>query len=450
MKLRTLLLLSILLAAFPPRTAYADSLTLRNVQVVDDHISAEVTVRAMGTAKPYLRLESLGKNLVAEVVRAPQEILLLVDTSGLCTKYQIGSVVQQWTAKLKSELPSSSRMSLAGFHRGSIEIAAIAQPLNAIDPEAIHCDAKAVSSSPDKALRQLLERDPDPGMARSVWILSSGNLFLSKETLEALKQDQTELAIFVYNPFLMNSLKGVLESLSQNLGTNLFSAGTLPTEASDLPIRFYGFEGNLPSGLQGTHSLSAHVKKGDQALKSAPLTFKAGAAKPPSAIATLLSYLLPIAGLVLIAYALYRLVRYFLPRSCRSCGHRIRYRDRSCAFCFSRNGAYLICSNPLGDKQPVVRPLVRAVDEPEIAIGTHRKSRLRCLRARGEKRKAYFTLRRLELDGGLAYRLEATRTPVFVNGVPVYASRHLASGDRICVERSRFTFVLSEGNSNAS
>lgn len=435
MTLRARIFWMVVFSLIPTRTGYAAaSVSLKQLELEQGKLSGRVSVHSAGRARPVLTNLTNGSDLRTQTEIAPIDFWLMLDSSALCAKYQMDQTALAWISALRSELPAASRISVVSYHRGSLELLMARQPVGEAKSVRLRCDSHAVSAEPDKALAHFLAAETTPNLPRVIWIASSGNASVTATTLQKLKSTGADVSFLLYHPTLAATLQPVLERFRAALGT-AFHAEVLAPQATDLPSRVYQVRAPAPEGA--TLSFQAKVMVGDQVAKSTALTLNGNAPTDSRLLHWALGITLGLAGL----FALFQIIRYYCPRHCRDCGHRQRFGDVSCAFCFAPTGAYLVQDNPLGSEAAITRPLVRAVDQSVIAIGSHRRSALRCLRAPKEKRQKYFAVHR---DGN-AYRLLPGALPVRVNGIPVRRERILGSGDEIQVSKTRIRFLQNGG-----
>ncbi len=420
----------------PARTGYAaPSVALKHLELERGKLSGLVNVQSAGRARPVLSSLTHGTDLRTQSEIAPVDFWLLFDSSALCAKYQMDQTALAWLSTLKSELPAASRLSVVSYHRGSLELLLARQPVGEAKSIRLRCDSRAVSAEPDKALAHFLAAETTPELPRVIWIASSGNASISATTLQKLKASGAELSFLLYHASLAATLQPVFERFRASLGP-AFRAEVIAPQATELPARLYRISAIAPEAM--TMSFVVKVPVGDQVIKSGAVTLSG---KAPGDNRILYGTLIALLALGLLFTGI-QTIRYFLPRYCRDCGHRKRFGDATCPFCFAANGAYLVQENPLGAEGPVTRPLVKAVDRAVISIGSHRRSALRCLRSPKERRQKYFALHR----EGETYRLVPAALPVTVNGVPVRRERMIGTGDEIQVAQTRIRFLQNGVN----
>lgn len=427
---RVLVTLIVLTGTLTFRVAFAQepaplSVTLRQLQSSSTLVQAVATVHGAAES-PSLHTVEHGADLRSSAHKEPLDLWLVLDNSALCAKYRADQTLSTWATALARELPAASRVSLLTFRRGAFEMLATQQSLDSLPLGKVHCQVGSVSAEPERALAYMNETEIPPGLSRAVWILSSGNASVSQKTLTKLRENGTELSLIFYNPFVFTALAPLFDSLRATMGEGLFHAQ--PLDSAELPSHTYRLQAALPNGSGNSLALVARVQARDRKAASSVATV----ALPPAAGPSLLHQILVGLAYLLVAlavlYCLYRVVRYYRPRHCAQCSSRLRFSDSTCAFCYEAEGAYLVAAAPLA---------INTLDKEQTQVGTHRRSAIRVLRRVGEKRAVYFRIHRRSES----FRLQTAGLPVYVNGLPVTASRFLASGDRIRVAGAEFKFV---------
>ena len=405
-------------------------------QIADGKVSARATL--IGKTATEISLFSVDKNAVvrSSVRKEPLDLWLLLDNSALCARNQATQTLSQWIGQLGSELPAASRVSLLTFRRGAFETLATQQPVGSLPVSKLRCETSSVSAEPERALAFVNDTDIPAGLSRAVWILSSGNLTASRSTLQRLKESGSHVSIFLYNPVVFPALAPVFDSLRQSLGEELFLAQAV-TAGAPLPSRTVRLEADVPAGISGTGLFQIKAKQGDQSVASNVSSVRLPPARQASQLERTLFWIAVCLGVGLLAYAGLRITRFYRTKYCGQCGNRQRHADAVCGFCFAPEGAYLAVQNPLGGETPTGSPLLAPLHATRTAIGTHRKSALRCLRAVRERRKIFFHVEKQDS----AYQLVPGAVAVFLNGMPVQTPRYLAAGDQILAHGAQFRFV---------
>lgn len=385
-----------------------------------------------------------GESAGATARALPVNLWILFDAAAVCGSRKADSMVAQAIEGAKRMLPQESLLSVVSFTQTTLEIHQENKSVAESGTPTLRCDPKLLSVSYDKPLQRLFERSQGSSLPLVVWVYSAGNLKASPATLQQLAARKAEVHLVLYNPFLDEEVRPVVEAARSVLGDRLqFS---IRKDASAwLPDLRYEIELSAPVSWQG-RSIEARVEGAH------------GAGKSVSAIVPLSiprtaggafwerhrKWILPLAvGLILLGsgYGLYRAYR---PRRCSSCGRLVRRREPHCHFCAAPDEGYLVGPEDAAAKERGVDviPLTKGM----TWLGSHRRSRVKFLRARGERRRVYAAVARERLPGGeLRFRLVPTgAADVLVNGHRLTRDRLLGAGDEITIDRNSFTFITAK------
>lgn len=442
MSYRVWFLVLAILSFLPARTAFASSVLLHSLGASQKEITATATVFAPKETVPSLYSLGSSTALPASVQKQALDLWLLLDSSGLCLRNKAEQQLATWITKMRGELPSQSRVSLLTFHRGALTVIATQQAIGDLPLNKLRCQAGAVSSEPEKALAYVTDTEVPAGLTRVVWVMSSGNVAVSRKQLQSFRETQTELAFFLYHPVVYKALTPLFDSMRSALGESLFYSGVISSDQTDLPARTYSLRAERPQGKNLIAlSLVAQIKEGDNTAKSAVVSLALPSAGKPGILQTVIPFVLGALAAVLFLYGIFRLVRYYRPRYCSSCQHRLRFADASCPFCFEKDGAYLVSENPV-KAIAAVAPLVTPLTASRTRVGTQRRSAVRLLRHPREKRQVFFQIDR---EKG-SFRLKPGTSVVFINEIPVASHRFLASGDSIRVQGTQMKFIKTRSS----
>ncbi len=434
----TLFFLAMLTAASVANAEAPPSLTLKELSAEGSKLTGTVSV--MGdNSTPSFRSIQKNQDLRTSATRLPLDLWILFDNSALCEKHSADRRLSAYLKKLNDEMPSRTRASLLLYRRGALEVLAMQEPIAALQMEKVHCQSDTVSADPEKALQHVLGTSLATGLKREIWILSSGNVGISSATLAKLKEEKSALHLFVYNPAVFGALTSLLDSQRSKMGAEFYSSRLLADESMELPSRTFQLTALVPGDISQKTAFSASLVQDGKAIQSAPISISLA----PDRKAGWLNLLWEAAcyglGLGLGVYLGFKVYRYYCAKYCGQCAVRMRHEDKVCPFCFEKGGAYLVAQSPTG-QEPSLSSLVAPLHDAITSIGTHRKSALRCIRHKGERRQIFFKVQRdvnsfLLLPGAHA---------VFVNGVAVLKGRYLASGDSVQVLGTQFRFIQNE------
>lgn len=406
-------------------------------------VVTRTTVSGVGfSAKDTGRNRSLG---VSSSLR-PINLWLLVDASASCQLQRIDGLLASLVAQIKKQLPEESLVSVVSYTGGRIEVHENHKPVRELEASSITCSGQTVSSTYEKPLNFLLEARKDKNLPVAAWVLTSGNVQLSESLAKTLKEADINVHLLLYNAIIANDLRPAIDQMNLKLGKPRIRMSVFSSEAQRLPERWYHLEVDAPdveTGKVVAVDLEAAIGGGQTAKTS--LTAKVPSGFVPTFFQKYGSIIL-ILGLVLAAgYLVYRIVRYYTPKHCGSCGKTLRYEDQQCFFCRKKEDGFLVGRFNQFSRRKLDKRDVVFLNGPVVEIGTHRRSRVKLARVKGERRGMQFKiLKESGPQGNVSYRVEpaSEQALVTLNGNPLRQPRYLAHGDTLGIKDLKFTFLV--------
>ncbi len=451
---RTKVMVILALSLFPVQNGFAETadtkakgtLVLRNFAPVDERIEGDLSLMNAPSGKLDLKIvQSVTKeSLGFELKSTPVNLWVLVDASQLCQVNKIDQYLGAQLGELKRTLPPKSLFSVVSFTSTTLEIPHNHRPIGDVEEVSLHCEPTLLSTSYEKALARLLESSQDAGitMPTVVWIYTSGNVSLSEKMIASLKSKKINLHLILYNAILENDIRPLIDQANLKLGNDRVALSIFNPAFGFVPERWMRVAIDTPSFFKGGPvplTLTASVEGNPVASVQATVNVPA----PRSFWSRNRAWMIGLGLCVVLGFALYRLVRYYRPKFCKTCGKRRRHTDEVCGFCPKPGLAYLVGRFNSKDRRKFNRVDVLALLSPVVELGSHRRSRVKWLRASGERRSVYLTIERDTVAGKSAYRAKSnTAGKVQVNGLELSNPRYLAPGDEIQNRRSFDDFCL--------
>lgn len=381
---------------------------------------------------------------IAQAKSLPVNLWVLFDTAAVCGSRKADQMVAQAIEGARRALPAESLLSVVSFTQTTLEIHHDHKAITDAAPVTFRCDPKLLSTSYEKPLLHLFDRANGSSLPLVVWVYSSGNLKVSQSTLSKLGSRNAEVHLVLYNPFLEEEVRPVVDVARASLGDRV--QFTVRKDASAwIPDLRYALRFDAPISWQG-RTLQTRVEAAHMGGKSVSGATRLSVPRTASGafwerhrwwlVPTLVTLFL-----VAIGYTLYRVYR---PRRCAKCRRLVRRAEPACGFCAVPEDAYLVGPDEVDASADATRviPLTRQV----TWVGSARRSRVRILKARDQRRRLHAAIFRERLAGGeLGFRLVPTGAAVVVvNGKPVADGRLLGAGDEVCIDDLVFTFVTAK------
>jgi hypothetical protein len=356
---------------------------------------------------------------------------------------KIDKFVTGLTQNLRRDLHSASRVSLVSFTNQTSEILVSEQAPSALGTASLTCDESVLSASYEQPIRRLMETKRESKLPTEIWVFTSGNIRLSDESWQWLKQRHVNLTVILYNGILEASLKPLVDYGKRWLGNDRFHLGVLTLDKPWVPARWFAVKTESPLDLEGKEAtLRLSAISGKQELGSDSITVL----MPRSESYWFRRYgkVMLLGALVLFAlWLVFRIVRFYWPRYCVNCRRRVRPEGNQCLFCPEVTDGFLVGNLPIAGRK-LKTASVSALKGKSVEIGTRRKSHLRLRRRPGERAEAFMTIVREPLGvGRWGFRADPNPhgRPVTLNGRLLESPRYLAKGDRIRIGRSEAVFV---------
>jgi len=413
-------------------------------------VAMEVSLlRGPGEGVQFSALDSMQKqSLSVSATAVPVNLRVLVDTSALCHALQIDRHASEMLSLVKRTFAKGSVVSVVGFNNNGIEMFEDQTSLGDWKGTTIACKGAALASSYEKALLASFKRT-NGALPNVVWLLTSGNVGLSKDAAAMLKGQGASLSVMLHNPILEKEIRPLVDQTASQVGAGKVYFSVVPAASpASLPEQRFQLALTVPGTSTSSKALvDVTASRGGQRIASENVAVEM-AVDPLRKILTWSAIVMGIALVIaLIAYAVRAVIRYYRPRHCSKCQRRLRFSDPHCLFCQAEESAYLIGDFNWRDRRKHGHRDVVSLVKAETEVGTHRKSVLPLIAPVGKRREC---LAKIIREADSAYRLEAQSTvaSIRVNGHLLKDRRYLASGDVIQIGGREVTFLAKRSVKN--
>lgn len=450
-KSRKWIFLLFVLGVLGPRNAYTkdgSEIAFESVKTHGGSVSLEVAL-TQAPSEVSFTLETLNtqQSFPLKGEGVPKNLWVLVDTSSICRTKGIDSYLNNLMSTLNTQLHRDSLISLVTYNSATVEIQSNHQPILDHPAMRVICEDQRLSTSYEVALKALLRNQHISSLPTVVWVFTSGNIELSSSMLDELSKGDLRLQLFLYNPIVIEAIRGTLNSSQRRLGEEKFRYSPFSLEAQTLPEIWSVLRFDPPGNLLGT-KIAANLiaKSGDKILasKTVELTL-------PKSSGWIFwnkhgKKILLLATLLLLCYAGFRIWRFYQPHYCAHCKKRLSFPYRGgCKFCLADGDAFLVGRFNLVDPKKVGKQDVIRLYGDQTEIGTHRRSVIRMASPKKQKRRCLAKIQKETIDAKRTafVLLKSPRTqdlPVYINDILVDKFRYLASGDTIRIQETEFLF----------
>jgi len=434
-----------------PSIGYAAGLQVLRTESTVGSVSLDVSLlRGPGEGIQFGAVDSTQKQgMSVSASPLPVNLRVLVDTSILCHKLKIDQQATDMLNLVKRTFPRESVISVVEFNSNGIEVRESQKSLSEWKGTTIACKGSALASSYEKALLTTYQK-VDNSLPNVVWVLTSGNVGLSKESANLLKQSGSSLHLVLHNPILEKEIRPLADQTAAIVGRDQVQFGVLaPTAAPLLPEQRFRLSLTVPGTSTSPKALvDVTARRGAQVIATENVAVEM-AVDP---LRRFLAYAAIIGGILLgvglVAYTIFRIVRYYRARYCGKCQRRMRFGHTTCLFCDGEGSAYLVGKFNWADRRKIDKQDLVPVSNSVTEIGTHRKSAVPLIAPAGKRREV---LAKIIREGVAGYRLEASagNTSIRVNGHSVKTRRYLASGDVLNIGGREITFLAKRSARNA-
>lgn len=379
---------------------------------------------------------------------APVNLRVLVDTSALCHPLKIDQQATEILALVKRTFAGESLVSVVAFNSNGIEVYENQRSLRDWKGTTITCKVAALASSYEKALLTTFQK-PNASLPNVVWVLSSGNVGLSKASATLLKEHEASLHISLHNPILEREIRPLVDQTASVVGRDQVHFSTVsPGSAALLPEQRF----HLSLGVPATNASAQAMVQVTASRAGQPFASENVAVEmnsdPWRKFLARFAFFGGIAVLMaLLGFAVVKTVRYYQARYCAQCERRLRFSHSCCLFCHAEDSAYLIGKFNWRDRRKFDRVDVVSLGSSETEIGTHRKSVVPLIAPSGKRRECLVKIVR---EGEAEYLMQdmGSSTTVKINGYPLRGHRYLASGDSIQIAGRELTFLAKRSVQN--
>ncbi len=439
-------------------TAYALEANLVTPSVISGNVKFEGRLFQVPTsAKQFYLGEKGSKEIVSlkgEVL--PVELWILVDSSSFCQANRVDSAIVQLIEQLKYRLHPDSVLSVGRYHSQSNELLLHRRRVTELGDFKIECQTQPYSSSYQTPLLNLIEQaQKNKGNLPIVtWVFTAGNVELNAATTKLLGLHNIELDLILYNDFIEKAIRPAVLSTENALGSQMFRFMTAnATQPFQIPSLRYRFEGSVPAKWEGrTLTLELSAKGADGNLLTAAqsqVVLSLPMSRPVHFWRAYGGWIIFFTGLLLLGIGIYRAIEFYRPRYCGHCQREIPYYHQVCLKCEGLKHGGLVGDFHLrkagfgSHYQHEVKNKVLPLLSSKIELGTHRKSPIRF---QGLKAKGCLAtlIRTWDASGILSFILEPRKEAIRVNGKILKGPRNLASGDRIELGKTQFTFICQQ------
>lgn len=434
-----------------PTVGYGADLVVSRTESKVGSVAMDVAVLGgPGEGVQFSALDSAQKQALSlSATAVPVNLRVLVDMSALCHSLQIDRQATDILGLVKRNFPKGTLVSVVGFNNNGIEIFEEQRPIADWKGTTIACKGATLAASYEKALLATFKKPAVAGLPNVVWVMTSGNVGLSKESAALLKQQGASLHLLLHNPILEKEIRPLVDQTASHIGRDAVHFATAaPAAVASLPEQRFQIALTVPGMQTSSRALvSLTASRGGKPIAAENVAVEM-AVDPLRRILTWAAYFAGIALMLgAIAYLVRATIRYYRARFCPTCDRRLRFSQPTCLFCHGDEGAYLVGDFNWRDRRKHGQADIVALRAVATEVGTHRRSIVPLIAPAGKRREC---LARIVREGDVAYRLEsiAAGAAVTVNGYPLKDRRYLASGDVIQIGGREITFLAKRSVKN--
>jgi len=377
----------------------------------------------------------------------PIDLSILVDTSSMCQSRKFDKQMAALIQLLESNQHPDTRVSLATYTSGTLEILARSKPLDELKSIHIDCEPKYYSSSYEKALTHLMEKHKAKQSPSVVWVFTSGNIQTSEATLKMLAEKELYVHFFLYNPVMQTEIAPTVEMLRSKSAKDRILYSVISSDTPFIPEKWMLVDINADFGPTGSRiPLTLKASSGKTQLTTSSLMVEVPNASLRFWVYRNRMAILITLGLLFTVYLGLRLFRFYRKHSCHQCGKTLLAHDTFCYLCSDENEAFLVGQFNLYDAKKQKTEDVFHLRSKITELGTHKKSAIPMLRIKKRRKGCMVRIIREQVGANnIAYKLvrtaEAKSVVIRVNGNHLERNRYLASGDSLQIGFTLFTFV---------
>ncbi len=433
------------LTAAPDSPKAKPALLIRSTEAEKSVVNMEVSViRGYAEGMQFGAFDTIQKQSLS--VRAnpvPVNLRILVDTSSLCHLLKLDQQASDLLALVKRTFPKESLLSIVTFNSGGIEVYENQRRLEDWKGTAIPCKGVSLASSFEKAMLATFQKGNNQ-LPNVVWVLSSGNVELSRDAALVLKQQEATLHVLLHNPILEKEIRHLMDRTASIIGSERVHLTPVSTLAPGfLPDQRFQLTMNPPFGQGKSQSIvQVSVSRGGQLLASDSVTVEVVVSPLRLWVQQIAQTLAVFAVMALVIYLIKRVVQYYRPKYCMLCEKQLRHSETVCLFCHADEEAFLVGKFNYRDRAKAGHSDVVRLRAAIVELGTHRKSAIPLIAPQGQRREC---LAKIVKEGDNTFRLEKSpaRASLSVNGFAIQTRRYLASGDVIQMGGQEFKFVTN-------
>ncbi len=370
----------------------------------------------------------------ASVKKNPVNLWILLDSSAICKALEFDKFGKNIVKTLKTSLHKDSVVSIVSYHKGKHFHFHDHRPIEVISDVLNFECGSAPSENYEEALKSLLKEETKSNLPTYLWVFSSGNALLSKETSEILKKRRIHTNLY----FFLNSFNAqlMIKSNSDFLGADLFSfhQGSVEQLMTISPTTFYSVDFDVPRSKRGIHldlKVEALGKEGAIATTATKVIVEKG---KYFTLVQYAIYFLYLSILILFGFFIYKLVLFYKPIQCPHCHEFMRRTDQYCLSCEKGILGYLVIQNNFQEKSfPQIYPFGERHD---VKIGTSKASDIFLQAGKNHQSLNYFTLK-IEDIGTSCKAISITPNPylenlnIKINDSYLRSKRYLFSGNHL-------------------
>lgn len=389
------------------------------------------------------------KTMDSEFSVAPMNLIVLADSSSLCTVKQLDQYLNVLTTHLKHSLDEHSNVTLVGYASGKVQTYLSSVSARKIDKVNFNCVSSSRSVSFESILLQTLSKQKST-LPTVVWVFSSGNIGLTSKAHKLLSQKNIELNIVLYNELVEKEIRPNFVVLKNNLKNSKLIVLKATDQVVSLPSLLYRLNVEIPKSWEGNTSTIEIIAKANtetaEVLAQVPVSIVVPRDANVSFIrkyGRTLTIIITLLLLVLLGVKVY--IFYRQPK-CLVCERYISFKHKTCLFCEKDGQAYLIGNFVLKQEgylnqgnQKNILPL----NSSEVLIGQHRKSPVL---HKSSRKQIFVTIKKhLRLEQ-TCYEIipnpEAKDAEVKLNDRALKNSRYLGNGDKIEIQGVEYHFFI--------